>query len=374
VIGITGSFGKTSTKEILYTMLKEAYSVIATPKSYNTPFGISKTILSGLQDYHDVFVCEMGAKKEGEIKFLCNYTNVNCGIVTSVGRQHTNTFGNIDGVYRAKKELPDFLKNNFCVFNLSNKYVAKMYNEFSGNKIGVFLLKCSNYSFVSKNLKNKNLFKKSKTVVGKYFVYLKCNNVYAKKIICSDSGSVFNLYYNNSFICKVDVCLLGEHNILNLLMSVAMCIHLNVSIENIIISLNKIKTIKSRLEKIVMSNGAVVINNGYNSNIDIVESSFKAVELFDRKNRIIITPGLIESSNDYFYNFSMGQIMSRYFNKAIIVKEKNKRALSDGLLSMGFEKDKIIYVKNFKEAEKFILSGDGDDVFLIENDLPENFI
>jgi UDP-N-acetylmuramoyl-tripeptide--D-alanyl-D-alanine ligase len=116
VIGITGSFGKTSTKEILYTMLKEAYSVIATPKSYNTPFGISKTILSGLQDYHDVFVCEMGAKKEGEIKFLCNYTNVNCGIVTSVGRQHTNTFGNIDGVYRAKKELPDFLKNNFCVF------------------------------------------------------------------------------------------------------------------------------------------------------------------------------------------------------------------------------------------------------------------
>ena len=110
-IGITGSFGKTSTKEILTTILKEHYNVLATPKSFNTPFGITKTINNSLNNLHEVFVCEMGAKAKGEIKYLCDLTGVNYGIVTSVGRQHTNTFGSIEGVYKTKKELPDYLYN-----------------------------------------------------------------------------------------------------------------------------------------------------------------------------------------------------------------------------------------------------------------------
>ena len=87
---------------------------------------ISKTINNSLNSYHEIFVCEFGAKKKGEIKYLCDTFGADYGIVTAVGRQHTSTFGTIYDVYQTKKELPDFLNKKPCVFNLMNIYTNKM--------------------------------------------------------------------------------------------------------------------------------------------------------------------------------------------------------------------------------------------------------
>ena len=214
-IGITGSFGKTSTKEILASILSTQYNVLSTPKSYNTPFGISKTVNSSLSYQHEMFIVEMGAKKKGEIDYLCKLVNVDCGIVTSVGRQHTNTFKGIDGVYNTKKELPDYLSGRLCVFNLNNSLVRKMYGSYIGNGVGVFYLTKRRISVIKCVIKRSSYFKCFKLTKIVFFEFSKLGNFYAKNIDLSSSGSNFDLWFDGEFLGKMRCRLIGIHNITN---------------------------------------------------------------------------------------------------------------------------------------------------------------
>ncbi|MBQ7835795.1 MAG: UDP-N-acetylmuramoyl-tripeptide--D-alanyl-D-alanine ligase, partial [Clostridia bacterium] len=124
VIGITGSYGKTSMKFFLTTLLKGKYDVLMTPESYNTPMGVVKTIRGSLKGYHEIFVCEMGAKKVREIDELCRIADPQHGIVTSIGPQHLETFKTVENVVKTKFELADYVKNKgSCFVNLDNEYI-----------------------------------------------------------------------------------------------------------------------------------------------------------------------------------------------------------------------------------------------------------
>lgn len=375
-VGITGSFGKTSTKEILTTILREEFSVLPTPKSYNTPFGITKTINNELSGVHELFICEMGAKKRGEIKYLCELVKVDAGIVTSVGRQHTNTFGSIENVYKTKKELPDALFNKTCVFNLMNKYTMYMYKEFVGEKIGVFILnvrnKKINFVNIKKRIKKLKPIKLSK--VNALHEYPIKFNYYAKSVKCDENGCNFNLYYNGEFIENISTVLIGRHNIINVLLSVAFAFRLGMSKHNVVLGVGKVKSIKARLEKNTLLNGAIVLNNGYNSNIDSAKFALETLGLFkNRSRKVVVTPGLIETENDYEYNEKFGRLIAKYCTDVVIVKEKNKGAILKGLLSAGFDMCNIATVPEFKDALKIINNADENYVFLIENDLPDNY-
>lgn len=374
-IGITGSFGKTSTKEILATILSEEYNVLATPKSFNTPFGVSKTINNDLRTTHEIFICEMGAKKKNEIKYLCDFIDVDYGVVTAVGRQHTSTFRSIDNIYNTKKELPDYVSDKVCVFNLMNFYTKRMYDCFVGKKIGVFLIKNSKV-VCPKVLKRKHIFKQCYNNIiyfSKLLCFNKSNNVYAKNIQIDEFGMKFDICYNGEFVCKAQSILLGLHNVINILLAVGMSKALNVSNHNIEVGIKKIKPIKARLEKFVTKNGAIVLNNGYNSNIDAVKYSLETLKLFNRANKVVITPGLIESEDDYEYNKMLGEKISYYCTSVIIVKKTNKLALLHGLSSSGFDMRNVICVKSFTDARKIFENAGRDYVYLIENDLPDNF-
>ena len=95
---ITGSYGKTSTKLIIAGVLGEKYQTLATPASYNTPMGITRTIREMLTPVDEVFVCEMGAKQKGDIDELCQLVHPTIGVLTSIGEQHLETFGNIETI------------------------------------------------------------------------------------------------------------------------------------------------------------------------------------------------------------------------------------------------------------------------------------
>jgi len=372
-IGITGSYGKTSVKNILNGLMSTQYNVLSTPESYNTPLGISKTINQQLNDSHEVFICEMGAKRADEIKYLCNYVGVDTGIITAVGRQHTNTFKGIDGVYKTKKELPNYLNGKFCVFNLMNKLSLKMYGEYVGKKTGVFVVLKRKYIKSQKMLKDKRITCKGYCKKCIYNEYQHIDNYYAKNVILTEFGSEFDIYFDNAFCANVKISLLGTHNIINVLLAIAMARHLNVEWNNILLGLSQLKQIKSRLEKFVLSSGAIVINNGYNSNIDSVKSSLEVLNLFNKKNKVVVTPGLIDTENDYVYNKNFGKIIAKYSNSVIVVKEKNKNAIYDGLLESGFDREKINFVSSFNHAKKIIENSNSDCVFLLENDLPDNY-
>ena len=110
-IAITGSFGKTSTKNILFQILSQKYKVCATPKSYNTPMGICKTILENLTEKDDFFIVEMGARHEGDIAFLCKLVGADYGILTPVGNCHIETFKTLENVEKTKFEICENVKN-----------------------------------------------------------------------------------------------------------------------------------------------------------------------------------------------------------------------------------------------------------------------
>ena len=115
-IAITGSFGKTSTKNILLEILSEKYRTCATPKSYNTPMGVCKTILNKLSPLDDFFIVEMGARHKGDIAFLCNLIGADYGILTPVGKCHIETFKTLNNVEKTKFELCQNVKD-FMVIN-----------------------------------------------------------------------------------------------------------------------------------------------------------------------------------------------------------------------------------------------------------------
>ena len=128
VIGITGSYGKTSTKVYLTKFLQTKYKVCATPSSYNTPMGICKVVLNDLKDDDEVLITEMGAKKVGEIKELCDMVSPSYGIITAVGEQHLDTFKNLENIVKTKSELYQNLPSDaVCVFNVANNNVKDMF-------------------------------------------------------------------------------------------------------------------------------------------------------------------------------------------------------------------------------------------------------
>ena len=136
-IGITGSYGKTSTKFILQTILSEKYNVLATPNSYNTSMGNVRVIREQLKPEHEVFISEMGARKVKDIAEICEFVKPQIGIITSIGPQHLETFKKIENVVKTKKELIDYLpadgvailpKDNEHCFNIYC-FLMKLHNK-----------------------------------------------------------------------------------------------------------------------------------------------------------------------------------------------------------------------------------------------------
>ena len=125
VVGITGSYGKTSTKHYLNRILSEKYNVIMTPGSFNTPMGVIRTIREMMKPYNDLFIVEMGAKNIGDIKEICDLVHPQMGIVTAVGPQHLESFKTIENVQRTKFELVDALPaDGFAVVNNDFQYIS----------------------------------------------------------------------------------------------------------------------------------------------------------------------------------------------------------------------------------------------------------
>lgn len=133
VIGITGSYGKSSTKEFLYAILSEKYGqerVLKTEGNINTEIGIANTALKKLNENHKFFICEMAAYKRGEIKTACNIIKPKIGILTGINEQHMATFGSQENIIKGKYELIESLPaDGVAFFNAKNKYCVELYDE-----------------------------------------------------------------------------------------------------------------------------------------------------------------------------------------------------------------------------------------------------
>ena len=123
IIGMTWSYGKTSVKYYLNTLLSSRYNVLQTPGNYNTTLGVVRTIRESMKPFHEIFICEMGAREVGDIKEICDLVHPDYGIITSIGPQHLQSFHTIENVISTKFELADAVPESGKVYlNYHNKY------------------------------------------------------------------------------------------------------------------------------------------------------------------------------------------------------------------------------------------------------------
>lgn len=335
IIAITGSNGKTSIKNILLSMLGK--SALASPKSYNTPLGISMFINNDLSDDYKYLILEYGARKKGDIKKLCKIFGADYGVCSLITTQHIETFKSVENIYLTKKELPDFLDNKFCAFNLDNEYTSKMFNLKQGEKCGISIKKPA--------------------------------EIYAKNIKVQNFKTYFDLHILDK-IFKISTSLLGEHNVTNILLATAVAIKLGITIETILNAIENLKFIPHRLEYI---RGRInILDDSYNCSISSARESLKVLSCTENK-KMVCTPGIIEGGKmEKQINFELGK-MCAVADFVVIVGSHNREALKSGLKESGFNFENLICANSLKDAERCFSLLDENDTLLLLNDLPDDY-
>lgn len=341
VIGITGSYGKTSVKNILSTLLSEKFKVCPTPASYNTPLGLAKTILSNLDSDDEVFIAEMGAKQVGDINELCQMVEPKIAVITGIGNQHLLTFGTVDNIIKTKSELAEFVKNN----------KGKIFINTDGD-----------------------LAKKISMNYPKSFkISLQDNMFSISDIKTTKDGSTFVLNLGDkSKKCKT--ILLGKHNISNILLASTVAFEMGLTLEEIAKGIEKLHTVSHRLEIIKSSSQYTIIDNSYNSSVQGSEASIDVLSKFSGK-KFVITPGLVELGKEQFNaNFEFGKTMASVCDYVIIDSTINFEAINSGLIFGGFDEEHILQAGSLSQAVMVLNTlVEADDVVLFENDLPDNY-
>lgn len=343
VIGVTGSYGKTSTKFILGRILSEKYNTLVTPENYNTPMGVVITIRNYLRPTHEVFVVEMGAKRKGDIAEVCEISGANYGIITSVGPQHLDTFGNIETVVSTKFELADRVMKSGgkVLLNTDNEYIKTQAEK---------------YNSITYGTNNAN--------------------VIAKDISYSPEGLTLTINSGNLEF-KVTSKLLGQHNALNIAGAAAMALELGLTPEQIAFAVSKIKPIEHRLQLKPYINGATLIDDAYNSNPEGCLEAVRVLGSFDGMKKILVTPGLVElGEKEYEYNKRLGVEAAKHADIIILVGKKRSVPIAEGIMQNGeFNKDNLYTVSSFAEAMGiFSKMCDNNTAILFENDLPDNYL
>ncbi len=332
-IAITGSFGKTTTKHILYDILKVEFDVCATPKSFNTPMGICKTILEDLKETDDFFIVEFGARQSGDIEFLSKLVGVDFGILTPIGNCHLQTFGSVENIENTKYELCDNAKE-FVVFNGKSKSTKKLYKRFSRRKY----LVCEEGSFA-----------------------------YAKNIESTTEGSHFTLVLDGKeCFCKTK--LLGKANIDNIVVAASMAYLLGETVFGIVRGIENASPIAHRLE-LIKTDFITCLDDSYNSNLDGFKEALTVLSSFPGR-KILVSPGIVELGKEqYSANVEVGKMAGKVCDIFVIMNETNREALFSGAADV----PEIYFAKTRLQQQeilkKIIQKG---DVVLFENDFPDN--
>ena len=343
VVGVTGSYGKTSTKYIINTILSQKYNSIMTPESYNTTMGVVRTINEKIEPLHQLFVCEMGAKYVGDIKEICDIVHPDFAVITAIGPQHLDTFGTVENVSKTKLELVDSLTDDGVAFvNWEDENIRKA-------KITKKLVKYG----LSKNA-----------------------DYYAENIEITEKGSSFDVVMPNKSRISVKTKLLGNLNILNIVCGVAIADKLGLTEEQIKMGIKYIKPVEHRLELRPNPNGSIIIDDSYNSNVRGSKMALEVLGSFKDRQRILITPGIVDLGDKaYELNKNLGKEATKHCDFIMFVGEKQAVPMLDGVKEEKYPEDKVFVAKNLDEAiQKMYQMMDSKTVVLLENDLPDNYL
>ncbi|MDP3740814.1 MAG: UDP-N-acetylmuramoyl-tripeptide--D-alanyl-D-alanine ligase [bacterium] len=322
IIGVTGSYGKTTMKEVLGTVLRIKYRVLSTPDSVNTLVGIGRLILEELSEQTEIFIVEMGAYKLGEIRKLCKLTQPAIAILTGINEAHLERFGSLQNTIAAKFEIVENSASDaLVVLNEDNKLITKNYQHFIGGR---------DFKFYS----TKTLSRFETSLLGDYAK----GTVNAAEIIARKLG---------------------------------------LDDEQISRGISQIKPVPHRLEPIHnKQTDILVIDDSYSGNPEGAAEAIKVLKSFKDRRKIYITPGLVEMGKAAReIHLEIGRQLAEAADVVILIKNSVTPFIEEGIVCAPKDIAKIIWFENAKAAHaalpQILKRG---DVILFQNDWPENYV
>jgi UDP-N-acetylmuramoyl-tripeptide--D-alanyl-D-alanine ligase len=334
VIAIAGSYGKSSVKNALETILKQKFQVLATVGNENTPIGISRLLNTQLTDQTQIVILELGEYVIGDVKEMCEFFKPDVGVITGINEAHLERMGGIDNTIKSIFELAEGLPTGANVYlNKDDKRVFENYERFCSN------LKINFYSI--ENIKAEFNFEKLKYVGEGFELNMLAN--YGLGLV--DLGTQLGL-------------------------------ELGMTQDEISKGIEEIKPVSHRLEAIKGQNGTLVIDDSYNGNPEGVRAAIEVLNLFKKENKNIVycTPGLVEigeSSVDLHYQ--LGKELAEVVDTLILVKNQNTESMAKGYNEINREGIVKFYQNGPELHSKFGEMLSGGEVILFQNDLTDNY-
>lgn len=307
VLAIAGSYGKTSTKHIIYHTLKKQLSIATTPKSYNTLLGLSEVISKQLDEKTRVFIAELGEYQPGDLKKLLQFVKPDFGVLTQIGPQHLERFEGING-----------LITEFSDFTIYFQKTKKL------------LIHESNAQYFD----------------GKFELYGESNkSSYAvQNTVVSRAGTEFVVRVQETNVSTF-IPLFGKHQALNSLPSIWLSDQLQLDRHKTLLQFGSLPYIAHRHEPHFAENQVLILDNGYNSNPDSARESIELLSQLPASKRIVITMGFVElgaESSKYHYQFGK-LIAAKKIDVLGVIKTPNQEALVRGYIEHGGKEHSVYY-------------------------------
>ena len=346
VVGITGSYGKTSTKFAIERLIGPPGSALATPGSFNTPLGVCRTINEHLEPRHRFFVVEMGAYGEGEIAELMRFVRPTIGVLTAIGPVHLERFGSMEAIRRGKYEVVRELSpDGVAVVNSDDPEVRALADATDHVR-----------------------------VVRAGIDPAGAPDVTAEDVEVHSRGTRFTIVDTRSGDrARVDTRLLGRHSIGHVLAAVAVGLECGRSLADIAGAIPQLQPVEHRLQLIEGEGGVIVIDDAYNSNPAGAAAALEVLRGMPARKRVVVTPGIIElGERAAEENERFGRTAGEIADYVIVVATLNRDALVAGAKTGG--RAEVIAVDTLSEATTRLagIVAPGD-VVLFENDLPDQY-
>ena len=361
VIGITGSYGKTSTKYILHQILSQKFNALMTPDSYNTPMGICKVIRGELTAEHEIFIVEMGAYKRGDIRELCNLASPQTGILTAVGPQHLERFKSIENIAKTKYELIESLPpGGLAVFNCDNEICAGLADkrEQDGNPVRRYATEPFPVTSAGERAE-----------------------LTATNIQHTDEGLAFRIAARLETSpaaegsVEIRTQLLGRHNVSNILAATAVAIECGMTLEEIRVAITNVEPVPHRLQLTASEGDVTIIDDSFNSNPVGAKAALEVLTEIQGGKKVLVTPGMVElGEREYEENKRLGEHAADVCDLVILVGPRRTTPILDGLKAVQYPTQQIIVALNLEEVKQHLATQvRAGDVVLFENDLPDNY-
>ncbi len=353
VVGITGSYGKSSVKDFLAEMLSQKYKTLKTERSQNSTIGIADAILNKLNQEHEFFVCEIGAYKKGEVKEMAEMVDPHLGVLTGINEQHLATFGSLENIIQGKFEIVEVLPpGGTAVVNGDNDLIR---SRLQAVDYELKILKCSAGDTGAVSRGSAELWPEA--------VKIKQEEV------------SFDMVSKAGDRVRVKLGLVGEHNIINFLMAAGAARELGVDCQQIAQAAKNIEAAESGIRIREGRAGVSVLDDTYSANPHGVKAALEHLELWPGE-KVVVMPCLIELGKESKrVHQEIGEAIGRVCDLAVITSPDFLDPIRRGVKKAGMESDKVLFLNKpksiLKKLEPFLREG---NVILLESRVPESLL